>query len=225
MSYSEDEYLPLSGIQHFVFCRRQWALIHIEQQWSENFRTADGRAMHANAHDGSFNETRGDVIITRAMRVSSAELGTSGECDVVEFHRDPDGIALYGRTGSYSAVPIEYKRGAPKENCCDEVQLCAQAMCLEEMLCCEIPYGYLFYGEKKRRFKVEFTNELRAEVKAAFKEMHALFDRHYTPRVKRSKSCNACSLKKLCIPAICEETAASEYIDKILNGAQYEEIT
>lgn len=225
MSYDEDEYLPLSGIQHFVFCRRQWALIHIEQQWSENFRTADGRAMHANAHNGSLNETRGDVIITRAMRVCSAELGISGECDVVEFHRDPNGIPLYGKSGRYNGLPIEYKRGSPKENRCDEVQLCAQALCLEEMLCCDIRYGYLFYGEKKHRFKVEFTDELRAQVKSAIKEMHALFDRHYTPKVKRSKSCNACSLKDLCIPAICGETAASEYVDKILNGVQYEEIT
>ncbi|MCM1334766.1 MAG: CRISPR-associated protein Cas4 [Bacteroides sp.] len=216
MSYSEDEYLMLSGIQHFVFCRRQWALIHIEQQWEENIRTADGKAMHRNVHDSGFNETRGDKIIARAMAVSSSELGISGECDVVEFEKHSDGITLFGKDGRYSVTPIEYKRGEPKEDNSDIMQLAAQAMCLEEMLCCDIPFGYLFYGEKRRRFKIEFTADLRSHTKAAIDEMHKMYRNRHTPKGKRSKVCNACSLKNVCLPMICAKRTASQYISETL---------
>lgn len=218
MSYKEDDYLMISGIQHFVFCRRQWALIHIEQQWEENFRTTDGRIMHRNVHDSGFNETRGDLITARAMAVSSAELGLSGECDVVEFRRCSDGVELFGRSGRYSVTPVEYKRGEPKTDLSDSMQLCAQAMCLEEMLCCEIPAGYLFYGETRHRFRVEFDEELRGKVRTAAEEMHRLYSQRYTPKVKRTKSCNACSLKDICLPAICGGKKASEYVAEYLKG-------
>ena len=137
--YREEDYLQLSGIQHFAFCRRQWALIHVEQQWEENFHTADGRLMHENAHNSEFREKRGNIIIIRGMRVSSAEYGISGECDVVELHRDDQkGININGLEGNYIVKPIEYKRGTLKSSDCDYVQLCAQVLCLEEMLCCDI---------------------------------------------------------------------------------------
>lgn len=216
MSYTEDEYLLLSGIQHFVFCRRQWALIHLEQQWAENLRTVDGEIMHRNVHDSDFNETRGDVITTRAMAVSSAELGISGECDVVEFKKSKNGVSIFGREGTFSVMPIEYKRGEPKEDDCDIMQLCAQGLCLEEMLCCEIPFGFLFYGETRRRLKVEFTEELRNRVKSVISEMHKLYRDKYTPKVKRTKACNACSLKNICLPVICASKSASEYISEML---------
>ena len=132
--YLEEEYLMLSGIQHFIFCRRQWALIHVEQQWEENYRTVDGKIMHCHAHDGDFFEKRGELLITRGMAVSSAELGISGMCDVVEFRKDENGIKLHGYEGNYNVIPIEYKRGKPKENLSDKLQLTAQALCLEEML-------------------------------------------------------------------------------------------
>lgn len=219
MSYSEDEYLMLSGLQHFVFCRRQWALIHIEQQWAENYRTVDGSIMHRNVHDKSFNETRGDIIITRSMAVSSSELGLSGECDVVEFHRSVNGISIYGHEGMYKVVPIEYKRDEPKENQCDALQLCAQALCLEEMLCCDIPFGYLYYGETRRRLKVEFDEGLRKNVRIAVAEMHLLFSKRHTPKCKRSRSCNACSVKNICLPVISgEKINAAEYISSYLEG-------
>ena len=217
MEYSEDEYLMLSGIQHFVFCRRQWALIHIEQQWAENYRTTDGKIMHRNVHDKGFNESRGDVLITRGMAVSSAELGISGECDVVEFHKSRDGVPIHGREGKYTVVPVEYKRGEPKENDSDVLQLTAQALCLEEMLCYEIPCGFLFYGENKRRMKVEFTPELRERLRKITAEMHEYFRRRYTPVVKRSRSCNACSLNDICLPGISGKSA-SEYIKERLGG-------
>ncbi|MEG1107116.1 MAG: Dna2/Cas4 domain-containing protein, partial [Eubacterium sp.] len=128
-TYDEEDYLMLSGIQHFEFCRRQWALIHIEQQWEENLRTVEGNIMHEKAHDGLFTEKRKNIIVTRGMRVFSKTLGISGICDVVEFHRDDlIGVEIFGREGKYCIYPIEYKRGEPKENDADILQLTAQAM-------------------------------------------------------------------------------------------------
>ena len=217
VSYNASDYLLLSGIQHFVFCRRQWALIHIEQQWAENLRTTDGEIMHENAHSGR-NESRGDLLIMRSMNISSASLGLSGQCDVVEFHRDDSGITLSGREGRWQPYPIEYKRGEPKKDDCDALQLCAQAICLEEMLCCRIPEGALFYGETHRREKVEMTEELRQRVRDTAAEMHALYDRGHTPRVKPTKACNACSLKDLCMPKLMRTQPVNEYLAGWLGG-------
>ncbi len=216
--YSEDEYLMLSGLQHFMFCRRQWALIHIEQQWAENYRTADGRVMHRNVHDASLHEKRGDTVTARAMAVSSARLGLSGECDAVEFRKDNGGIEIFGLDGRYSVTPIEYKRGAPKADESDIMQLAAQAMCLEEMLCCDIPVGYLFYGDTRHRLKVEIDAALRSRVEKAVCEMHDMFRRRYTPKVKRSKACNACSLKEICLPVLCSEKSAEKYMRDMLGS-------
>lgn len=162
--YKEEEFLQLSGIQHFAFCRRQWALAYIEMQWQENVRTVEGKILHENAHDPAIKEKRGDLLIVRAMPVHSREMGVSGECDVVEFHKVKDGISIAGREGSYSVIPVEYKRGKPKTDDSDILQVAAQALCLEEMLCCVIPYGYIYYGETRRRTKVEFTDEVREKV-------------------------------------------------------------
>lgn len=210
--YSEDDYLSLSGIQHFIFCRRQWALIHIEQLWEENYRTADGRIMHENVHDSFFREKRGNVVICRGMKVSSSRLGISGECDAVEFHRDQHGISINGLDDKYSVIPVEYKRGSPKINECDRMQLCAQAICLEEMLCCFIPKAYLYYGETRHREEVILDEKLRNATEAAFAEMRNYYDRQYTPKCKRTRSCNACSLKDICLPVLCNKMTAAEYI-------------
>lgn len=214
--YKEEDYLQLSGIQHFAFCRRQWALAYIELQWTENVRTVEGKLLHEKAHDVSSEEKRGDLIISRAMPVHSRELGISGECDVVEFHRSDVGISLSGREGKYEVVPIEYKRGRPKQNDVDILQLTAQAMCLEEMLCCEIQSGYLYYGETRHRSKVIFDEAVRKRVRDSFLEMHQYYERRYTPRVKRTKSCNACSLKDICLPTLGVGKSATSYIDKAL---------
>ncbi len=210
--YNEDEYLMLSGIQHFVFCRRQWALIHIEQQWAENYRTVDGELMHKNVHDSTFSEKRGDLLIERGMPISSPRLGISGECDAVEFKRSAKGVELFGKEGKYIVTPVEYKRGAPKIDECDCVQLAAQVMCLEDMLCCEISEGYLYYGETRRRLKVEINQELRAKTESAIEQMHDLFTKGYTPKGKRTKACNACSLKNICLPVLCGNKRASDYL-------------
>lgn len=216
MKYSEEDYLPLSGIQHFAFCRRQWALIHIENQWAENERTVDGIIMHEKAHSGDA-ESRGDVVIMRALRVFSATLGVSGECDVVEFNRNADGISLNGHDGLWQPYPVEYKRGKPKEHNADEMQLCAQAMCLEEMLCCTIPCGALFYGEPRRRTEVEFTPELRRAVEDSLNEMHDYYKRGYTPKAKPRKGCSACSLKEICLPKMVQRKSVAAYVERALN--------
>ena len=210
--YSEEDYLMLSGIQHFAFCRRQWAMIHIEQQWEENARTTAGELMHKKAHDESAIEKRGNLLIVRGLRISSRELGLSGQCDVVEFHQDADGIELFGYSGKWNPVPVEYKQGAPKEHQADELQLCAQAICLEEMFQTEIALGYLFYGENRRRSQVEFTSDLREEVKKLTKEMHELFQKGYTPNVKPTKQCKACSLENLCVPKLQKVMSVRDYM-------------
>lgn len=188
MIYAEEDFLQLSGLQHFKFCRRQWAIIHIEHQWSENFHTVDGAILHENAHHGEHTESRGDRFITRDMRIFSSTLGVSGACDVLEFHRGSVGIPLKGKEGLWQPYPVEYKRGRPKEHTADALQLCGQAMCLEEMLCCEISKGALYYGETHRREEVLFSEELRTEVQTLLREMHDLYKRGYTPRVKPGKS-------------------------------------
>lgn len=212
--YEEEDFLQLSGIQHFDFCRRQWALAYIELQWQENVRTVEGKLLHEKAHDASLAEKRGDLIISRAMPVHSRELGISGECDIVEFYRSEEGIALHGREGLYQVIPVEYKRGKPKVKDADRLQLAAQTLCLEEMLCCHIPAGYLYYGETRHRECVMIDEELRKKVRDTFQEMHRYYERRYTPKVKWSKSCNACSLKDICLPAMGKQKSVSAYIEK-----------
>ena len=223
MEYKEDDFLLLSGIQHFAFCKRQWALIHIEQQWQENLRTIEGEILHEKTHDNTVKEKRGDLIVSRGMGIFSRSLGITGACDVVELHRASDGVKIFGRDGTYKPVPVEYKRGKPKEDESDVLQLCAQALCLEEMLLCEIPEAFLFYGETKRRLKIILDDDLRGRVKTIFKEMHDLYDRRHTPKVKISKACKACSLTEICMPKLCKNPSVMGYIKKNLLEVEMEE--
>ena len=219
--YAEDDYLMLSGIQHFAFCRRQWGMIHIEQQWAENYRTTAGELIHKKAHDEGSFEKHGNLLIVRGMRISSHELGVSGQCDVVEFHQNENGVELFGYDGKWKPIPIEYKRGKPKENNADQLQLCAQAICLEEMFQTIILDGYLYYGENRRRSHVDFTDELRETVKKMTKEMHDLFQRGHTPNVRPSKQCKACSLENLCIPKLQKAVKVREYIEQAIQVKEY----
>ncbi len=214
--YDEDDYLALSGLQHFMYCRRQWALIHIEQQWAENERTIDGHLFHNVAHDKSRVEKRGNILITRGLYVKSSRLGMSGVCDVVEFHKSDDGISLFSYDDLWRPYPIEYKKGTPLAKNADELQLCGQAMCLEEMLMCDIPRGSLFYGETRRRENVEFTEQLRQKVVDFANEMHDLYEKGHTPKVKKQKGCNACSLKEICVPNLGKTKSVSDYIENSL---------
>lgn len=212
MSNDFDEgYLMLSGIQHFEFCRRQWALIHLEGLWQENLRTTEGKILHERCHDDTLTEKRGEVLICRGLRIFSRTMKISGESDVVEFYQTDNGAILSGRQGQWQPYPIEYKHGSPKQDESDILQLCAQAMCLEEMFCCDVPRGAMFYEETHRREEIPFTDAMKDRVKADFSEMHKIFQQGHTPMVKRRKSCNACSLKELCLPKILRGPSVADY--------------
>ena len=194
MTYTEDDLLPLSGLQHLLFCERQCALIHIEQVWAENRFTAEGRIMHERVHEEG-KESRGDVRIEYAMPLRSLRLGLIAKADVVEFHRNtehPDDM--------WRPFPVEYKRGKPKKDNYDKVQLCAQALCLEEMLEVEIPAGALFYGKTRRRQDIIFDSALIRETEDAAKRFHELIESEVTPKPVYSKKCDNCSMYDLCMP-------------------------
>lgn len=212
--YKEEDFLQLAGLQHFTFCRRQWALIHIEQQWSENVLTMKGNLFHEKVHDGYSSEKRRNTIISRGMPIHSRTLGISGECDVVEFVQSNMGISLPGRDGKYILYPIEYKRGRTKATNEDRMQLTAQVICLEEMFLTEIPEAFLFYGETRRRECVEITETLKNECRRLVQEMHQLYVRGYTPKVKKTKKCEACSLKEICLPKLEKGKNVAVYISE-----------
>lgn len=214
--YKEEEFLLLSGLQHFSFCRRQWALIHIEQQWNENVLTVKGNLFHEKVHDGYSAEKRKNLIISRGMPIHSRTLGVSGECDVVEFVQQDGGVTLPHREGEYMLYPVEYKRGKAKVTDEDRLQLTAQVICLEEMFLTEIPEAYLFYGETRRRERVEITEELRAECRRLLLEMHRLYARGHTPKVKKAKKCEACSMKSVCLPKLEKSRQVAAYISEYM---------
>ncbi len=218
MEYREEDFLMLSGIQHFAFCRRQWALIHIEQQWAENVHTVQGNIMHKRAHDVNLTEKTKDVLVVRALPIHSYTLGISGECDVVEFKKADDGVRLNGHRELYQICPVEYKKGKPKSTEIDILQLIAQVMCLEEMFSTHIDEGFLYYGEIRRRENVIVTDELKGRVTDMFKEMHQLYTRGNTPKVKPHKGCSACSLKEICIPKLKKNKKVRTYIDDAITG-------
>jgi CRISPR-associated exonuclease Cas4 len=202
MNYEEEDFLQISGIQHFAFCQRQWALIRIEGVWTENYLTAQGRLLHDKADDPWFNEIRKGMIVSRSMPLVSQRLGLQGVADIVELRKNENGVTLSGRSGRWKLQPVEYKRGKPKDDHCDELQLCAQAMCLEEMLSATIPSGEIFYGQIRRRTPVEFTDALRDEVVDATARMHEMYAAGTIPLAKKEKKCNSCSLLNDCNPEL-----------------------
>ena len=212
---ASDSDLLISGLQHFSFCRRQWALIHIESQWAENYLTVDGKLKHDNADDPYFTEKRGDLLISRAVPVRSDKYGIVGKCDIVEFRRDDSGVRILGRDGLWLPTPVEYKRGHSKEIDADRLQLCAEAICLEEMLCAESGTGYLYYMETKRREAVILDQTLRNEVTSMLSEMRALYDRGYTPKVKPTAKCRSCSLADICLPKLEKCRSVKDYNESI----------
>ncbi len=216
MENDEADYLLISGLRHFAYCRRRWALVHIEQQWSENALTMDGHFMHERVHDSDFTEKRGRLLLSRGMAVKSNALGITGTCDMVELEESLGGVNIVGRPGTYRVYPVEYKHGRPECSHADEWQLCAQAMCLEEMLCTDIPEGAVYYGELRRRQAVPLTEELRNTVKAALLEMHELMKKQYTPKVKPKKTCVNCSLRDICHPELLGRLSAARYVRESL---------
>ncbi|WP_321491474.1 CRISPR-associated protein Cas4 [uncultured Desulfobacter sp.] len=196
--YQEKEYLSLSALQHILFCPRQCALIHIEQLWEENLFTAQGRIMHERVDRGDQTD-KGKIKIEYGLPLKSARLGITGKADVVEFHRTDSSVQ------KWVPFPVEYKRGKPKKDLSDKVQLCAQAMCLEEMLNIDIPSGALFYGKTRRRLEVAFDEALRQNTTAAAEQLHAMFESGITPPPEYAKKCDTCSFLSQCIPKAIEK--------------------
>lgn len=206
--YTPDTLHPLSALQHLLFCERQCALIHIEQAWEENRFTAEGRILHEKVHELG-DEMRAGIKIARALQLRSFRLGLSGVADVVEFHRDE-------KVNTWQPFPVEYKRGKPKAESCDTVQLCAQAMCLEEMLETDIPNGALFYGKTRRRLDVVFGDELRKLTIETANRLHELIECGKTPPAHYDERCERCSLIDLCMPRTFEGTkSVTRYVDRM----------
>lgn len=215
--YFEDDLLPLSGIQHFAFCERQWGLIHIENQWVENVLTVEGKLLHERVDDPLSDDTRGDIRTIRSVPLVSMKLGLYGVADVIEVHKSYSG----NKSVSYNIV--EYKRGMPKDDEIDEVQLCAQAICLEEMLKIKLDYGYMYYGETRHRLKVLFDDSLRKKVEHFALKMHMIFEKGETPLPKLDKHCKRCSLVNVCIPEhMSVRGKAKAYMNKIIKEAESE---
>jgi CRISPR-associated exonuclease Cas4 len=209
MNYSEDDLIMISALAHYHYCTRRCALIHIEQAWNENLFTAEGRIMHEKVHEQD-RESRGSVRIEYGLPLRSLRLGLIGKADVVEFHRlDKE---------TWSPFPVEYKRGKPKLDHCDMIQLCAQAMCLEEMLSVPVPGGAIFYGRTRRRLDVSFDETLRRETEDAAEKAHQLIASGKTPPPVYEKRCKSCSLMEECIPKIIgKKPSVKRYLKRMIN--------
>ena len=215
MMYNEDELLSLSGIQHYYFCKRQWALIHIEQQWAENRATAEGKIIHEKADDPFSTESRKNTFISRAIPLVSYTLGFYGIADIVEFTNSKEGVSVKDREGKWIPNIVEYKRGKPKEDNRDIVQLVTQVMCIEEMLGLQLDSADFFYNETKRRTKVKITEALRNQVMSLSVEMHKVYNQRITPKAESGKRCKACSLVNICMPRLTsKKVSVANYIEK-----------
>jgi CRISPR-associated exonuclease Cas4 len=215
--YTEEELLPLSGLQHLAFCERRWALIHLEQQWEENLFTVEGRLLHEKAHSAAI-ESRPGILVRRTLPLHSFRLGLSGQADIVEFLpvEDPEqGISMARRRGFWKPYPVEYKRGRDKHgSSAYRIQLCAQALCLEEMLGIAVPWGAVFDGKTKRREEVRFDLPLLANVERLAARMHAIYADGKTPAAAYAKKCESCSMKPVCLPKVLEHSGARGYLSR-----------
>ena len=206
--YDEDDLVMISALQHYLFCPRRCALVHIEQQWLENRLTAEGRILHERVHSGG-RELRRTLRVEFDVPIRSLRLGLIGRADIVEFHREEGGL--------WRPLPVEYKRGRPKKDDTDRVQLCAQAICLEEMLDCAVPEGALYYGLKKRRTAEVFDADLREKTAQTAVLLHALLADGRTPRPHYDKRCESCSFMPLCLPKVATRRQVSSYLRKMVD--------
>jgi CRISPR-associated exonuclease Cas4 len=215
--YTEEDLLPLSGLQHLAFCERRWALIHLEQQWEENLFTAEGKLLHEKAHSAEI-ESRPEVLVRRTLPLRSFRLGISGQADIVEFlpcEADEPGVPMPRRRGIWKPYPVEYKRTRDKYgSVAYQIQLCAQALCLEEMLQVPVPAGAVFDGKAKRREVVIFDEPLRQEVEYLAARMHQILQSGRTPQAVYAKKCESCSMKPVCLPSVVESASASRYLSR-----------
>jgi CRISPR-associated exonuclease Cas4 len=219
--YTEEDLLPLSGLQHLAFCERRWALIHLEQQWEENLFTAEGKLLHEKAHSAEI-ESRPEVLVRRTLPLRSFRLGISGQADIVEFlpcEASEPGVPMPRRKGLWKPYPVEYKRTRDQHgSMAYRIQLCAQALCLEEMLRVPIPAGAVFDGKAKRRDVVNFDEPLRQEVERLAARMHQILQSGRTPQAVYAKKCEGCSMKPVCLPSAVESSSASRYLARAIDA-------
>ena len=220
--YNDDDLLPLSALQHLVFCERRAALILIEGQWRDNLYTAEGGALHEKVHR-SETENRPGSRIARALPLKSAHLGLAGKADVVEFHRvSSGGVGIACAEGYWRPCPVEYKRGRRRREASFEVQLCAQALCIEEMLATSVPAGALYYGKTRRRLEIEFDAGLREQTERAALRLHEMVQRGRTPPARRTSKCAKCSLEPLCMSGAMKAGHGASYVRTIFAEAERE---
>ncbi len=219
--YREEDLLPLSGLQHLAFCERRWALIHLEQQWEENLFTAEGKLLHEKAHSAEI-ESRPEVLVRRTLPLRSFRLGISGQADIVEFlpcEASEPGVPVPRRKGLWKPYPVEYKRSRDQHgSMAYHIQLCAQALCLEEMLHVPVPAGAVFDGKAKRRDVVNFDEPLRQEVERLAARMHQILRSGRTPQAVYAKKCEGCSMKPVCLPTVVESASASRYLSRAIDA-------
>jgi CRISPR-associated exonuclease Cas4 len=219
--YTEDDLLPLSGLQHLAFCERRWALIHMERQWEENLFTAEGKLLHDKAHSAEI-ESRPEVLVRRTIPLHSFRLGLSGQADIVEFlpcEAAELGVPMPRRKGLWKPYPVEYKRTRDKHgSVAYRIQLCAQALCLEEMLSVPVPAGAVFDGNAKRREVVIFDDLLRQEVERFAARMHQILQSQKTPKAVYAKKCESCSMNLICLPKVVESASASRYMNRAIDS-------
>lgn len=217
MYYNDDQMLMLSGIQHYMYCPRQWALIHIEQQWADNRLTAEGELLHKNVDNPAYRQKNGDVITLRAVHVASHTLGLYGICDAIELipsDTKENSITHLRYPGYWKPYPIEYKRGHSKPDERDEVQLAAQAVCLEEMYGIHIDEAALFYNETRHREVVVINEPLRRLTYKLSDEMHKAFAAGVTPKAVEQRGCKKCSLIDICAPELTRKSSVAYYLKK-----------
>lgn len=216
--YSDEDLILISGLQHISFCERQWALSYLEQEWKENILTVEGKQLHDFVH-AQGAESRGNLREVRGLRLRSLKLGLYGVADLVEFHLNDRGVRLKSLASAekrWMPYPVEYKRGNKKFVASDEVQLCAQAMCLEEMLEVDITIGAIYYGQPRRRTEIKFSDSLRGQVMYLITLARELYENKRRPVAKVGGHCKNCSLVDICMPDLTEKDMSNLYLEKLL---------
>ncbi|MCL4510464.1 MAG: CRISPR-associated protein Cas4 [Bacteroidetes bacterium] len=220
--FTEDDFFQISALQHYVYCPRQCALIHVEDVWKENVFTVRGDILHEKVDTDTY-ESRGTIKTVRGLKIHSFRFGISGRCDVVEFHGKGKGRLLQGQAqvegdlypGTFTIIPVEFKSGEPKDDVSDKVQLCAQALCLEEMLNTSVRLGTFFYAKIRRRVQVEIDGELRRQTEEIIANVRELITSKRTPSAEYSAKCWNCSLEPVCMPKAMNDRKLKMYLKNL----------
>ena len=214
--FSDEDLLQISGLQHLMFCERRWALIYMEMEWEENVRTVEGKQLHESVHKQGAS-TRSGVRVARGLRLRSLSLGLTGQADLVEFHASDDGAPIPGLSGRWLPYPVEYKRGRKRYENADEAQLCAQALCLEEMLGVTVLKGAIFYGQPRKRSEIDLYFALRGEVSRLCSRARELYSNQTIPSPRLGRHCSNCSIEDICMPNLAAVDKSAEYVTGLLN--------